>query len=38
MSSWRDHHMLVEFRHRSWLTDENRDETLAFLERLPATT
>jgi uncharacterized protein YecE (DUF72 family) len=29
--------MLVEFRHRSWLTDANRDETLAFLERLPAT-
>ena len=28
--------MLVEFRHRSWLDDENRDETLAFLERLGA--
>jgi uncharacterized protein YecE (DUF72 family) len=24
--------ILVEFRHRSWLDDENRDETLAFLE------
>ncbi len=24
---------LVEFRHRSWLDDENRAETLAFLER-----
>ena len=32
-----DHHMLVEFRHRSWLTDEHREQTLAFLERLPAT-
>ena len=31
-----DHHMLVEFRHRSWLTDEHREQTLAFLERLPA--
>jgi uncharacterized protein YecE (DUF72 family) len=31
-----DHHMLVEFRHRSWLTDEHRDQTLGFLERLPA--
>jgi uncharacterized protein YecE (DUF72 family) len=29
--------MLVEFRHRSWLDDENRAETLAFLERLGAT-
>jgi uncharacterized protein YecE (DUF72 family) len=29
--------MLVEFRHRSWLDDENRTETLAFLEGLPAT-
>jgi uncharacterized protein YecE (DUF72 family) len=28
--------MLVEFRHRSWLDDENRSETLAFLERLGA--
>ncbi len=26
--------MLVEFRHRSWLDDEHRSETLAFLERL----
>jgi uncharacterized protein YecE (DUF72 family) len=25
--------MLVEFRHASWLDDENRAETLAFLER-----
>ncbi len=25
--------MLVEFRHGSWLDDEHRDETLAFLER-----
>jgi uncharacterized protein YecE (DUF72 family) len=25
--------MLVEFRHASWLDDEHRDETLAFLER-----
>ena len=29
--------MLVEFRHRSWLDDENRAETLSFLERLGAT-
>jgi uncharacterized protein YecE (DUF72 family) len=29
--------MLVEFRHRSWLEDENREETLSFLERLGAT-
>ena len=29
--------MLVEFRHRSWLEDEHRAETLAFLEDLPAT-
>ncbi|MDQ3778482.1 MAG: DUF72 domain-containing protein [Actinomycetota bacterium] len=29
--------MLVEFRHRSWLDDENRDRTLAFLEELGAT-
>ena len=28
--------MLVEFRHRSWLDDENRAETLAFLERIGA--
>jgi uncharacterized protein YecE (DUF72 family) len=28
---------LVEFRHRSWLDDENRSETLAFLESLGAT-
>src|SRR6201987_2272270 len=29
--------MLVEFRHRSWLDDENRVETLRFLERIGAT-
>lgn len=29
--------MLVEFRHRSWLDDENRAETLSFLERIGAT-
>ena len=29
--------MLVEFRHRSWLDEDNRAETLAFLERLGAT-
>ena len=29
--------MLVEFRHRSWLDDENRAATLAFLEELGAT-
>jgi len=28
--------MLVEFRHRSWLNEENRAETLAFLEDLGA--
>ena len=28
--------MLVEFRHRSWLEDENRAETLSFLERIGA--
>ena len=28
--------MLVEFRHRSWLDDEHRDESLAFLERIGA--
>ncbi len=28
--------MLVEFRHRSWLDDDNRAETFAFLERLGA--
>jgi uncharacterized protein YecE (DUF72 family) len=28
---------LVEFRHRSWLEEENRAETLAFLEELGAT-
>jgi uncharacterized protein YecE (DUF72 family) len=27
---------LVEFRHRSWLDDENRERTLAFLEELGA--
>ena len=29
--------MLVEFRHRSWLDDENREATLTFLEQLGAT-
>ena len=29
--------MLVEFRHRSWLDDENRERVLAFLEELGAT-
>src|SRR5438105_4043903 len=29
--------VLVEFRHRSWLDDENRSGTLAFLEGLGAT-
>jgi uncharacterized protein YecE (DUF72 family) len=28
--------MTVEFRHRSWLDDENRAESLAFLERIGA--
>jgi uncharacterized protein YecE (DUF72 family) len=28
--------MLVEFRHSSWLDDENRDDTFAFLERIGA--
>ena len=28
--------VLVEFRHRSWLDDENRDATLAFLEGIGA--
>jgi uncharacterized protein YecE (DUF72 family) len=28
-----DDDLLVEFRHRSWLDDEQRDETLAFLEK-----
>jgi uncharacterized protein YecE (DUF72 family) len=32
-----DDEMLVEFRHRSWLDDDNRAETLSFLERLGAT-
>jgi uncharacterized protein YecE (DUF72 family) len=32
-----DDEMLVEFRHRSWLDDENRAETLSFLERIGAT-
>ncbi len=31
------HHMLVEFRHRSWFEEQNAGETLAFLERLGAT-
>ena len=29
--------LLVEFRHRSWLDDENREATLSFLESLGAT-
>jgi uncharacterized protein YecE (DUF72 family) len=29
-------HMLVEFRHRSWLDDENLAETLSFLESIDA--
>ena len=32
-----DDEMLVEFRHRSWLEEESRAETLSFLESLPAT-
>ena len=28
--------MLVEFRHRSWLDDDNRAESLSFLERIGA--
>ena len=32
----RGDHPLVEFRHRSWLDDENRERTLAFLEDLGA--
>jgi uncharacterized protein YecE (DUF72 family) len=32
-----DDELLVEFRHASWLADENRQETLRFLERLGAT-
>jgi uncharacterized protein YecE (DUF72 family) len=32
-----DDEMLVEFRHRSWLDEANRSETLSFLEQLPAT-
>jgi uncharacterized protein YecE (DUF72 family) len=31
-----DDTMLVEFRHRSWLEEENVAETLAFLERIDA--
>ena len=30
------HEMLVEFRHRSWLDDENRERSLAFLETIGA--
>jgi uncharacterized protein YecE (DUF72 family) len=33
----RGDHMLVEFRHRSWLEDENRAAVLSFLEDLGAT-
>jgi uncharacterized protein YecE (DUF72 family) len=32
-----DDEMLVEFRHVSWLDDDGRDETLAFLEEIGAT-
>jgi uncharacterized protein YecE (DUF72 family) len=32
-----DDEMLVEFRHRSWLDDENRAESFSFLERIGAT-
>ena len=31
------HDVLVEFRHRSWLDEEHRTDTLAFLESLGAT-
>jgi uncharacterized protein YecE (DUF72 family) len=31
-----DHDVLVEFRHRSWLEDENRAETFRLLEELDA--
>ena len=37
MSELRGDEPLVEFRHRSWLDDENRDRTLAFLEEIGAT-
>lgn len=30
-------HLLVEFRHSSWLAEENQTETLRFLEKLGAT-
>jgi uncharacterized protein YecE (DUF72 family) len=33
----RGDHMLVEFRHRSWLEEEHRAEVLSFLEELGAT-
>jgi uncharacterized protein YecE (DUF72 family) len=33
-----DDDLLVEFRHRSWLDDEHRDETLRFLEQHGLTT
>jgi uncharacterized protein YecE (DUF72 family) len=33
----RGDHALVEFRHRSWLDEDNRAATLAFLEELGAT-
>jgi uncharacterized protein YecE (DUF72 family) len=33
----RGDHMLVEFRHRSWLEDEHRAEVLSFLEELGVT-
>jgi uncharacterized protein YecE (DUF72 family) len=33
----RGDHMLVEFRHRSWMEDENRERVLGFLEELGST-
>jgi uncharacterized protein YecE (DUF72 family) len=33
----RGDHMLVEFRHRSWLEEDNRARVLAFLEKVGAT-
>lgn len=37
VSELRGDHALVEFRHRSWLDDENRAQVLSFLEDLGAT-
>ena len=36
-SELRGDEALVEFRHRSWLDDDNRDRTLSFLEEIGAT-